>query len=231
MKKTTTVAFLLLISLKAFCSPLLDTIQAIESDWAISYYQNSQEQQKADYPKLLQRARDIGKQYPNHAEPKIWQAVLLSANAAYQSPFDALDSLKRAKQLLEQAIAINPEALEGAAFVTLGTLYYMVPGWPVSFGDNQMAEQLLKKGLSINPDGIDANYFYADFLLQQDKISEAERHLHIALTAPIRPEQILADSELQKDAGQALLSTRKRKLNEGKSKFLSLFSSAKYEGR
>nr|WP_305906392.1 hypothetical protein [Methylomarinum sp. Ch1-1]MDP4519073.1 hypothetical protein [Methylomarinum sp. Ch1-1] len=153
---------------------------------------------------------------------------MLSANATFQSPFSALESLDKAKSLLEKAIEIDPQALEGSAYVTLGSLYYMVPGWPVSFGDKQAAEKMLKKALEINPDGIDSNYFYGDYLLSQDKIAKAEEYFKTASSAPIRQEQRLADTELQNDANIALKKARKRRLSQGKNKFLSLFSSASY---
>jgi hypothetical protein len=63
-----------------------------------------------------------------------------------------------------RAIQLDPNASEGAAFVTLGSLYYMVPGWPIAYGDTNKADALLKKALVINPNTIDANYFYGDFL-------------------------------------------------------------------
>ena len=88
--------------------------------------------------------------FANAAEPKIWLATIMATNAAFESPFTALSSLEKAKELLEEAIRINPHALEGSAYVTLGTLYYMLPSWPISFGDDDMAERLLKTSLK-NP--------------------------------------------------------------------------------
>lgn len=224
MNKTTIVAFLLLFCSSIAASPLADSINQLESDWAIAYYRDTPKQQKSSYTQLLQRARQIARQFPDAAEPKIWQAILLSAYAEYESPLKALKALDKAKNLLEEAISSHPEAMEGAALVTLGTLYYKVPGWPVSFGDQEKAELLLLQALEINPDGIDANYFYADFLLEQERFTEAESFLKTASEAPIRQEQKFADLELQKSASTALTNTQQRKLNV-KNRFLSWFSS------
>jgi hypothetical protein len=57
-------------------------------------------------------------------------------------------------------MAIDPRALQGSAYTSLGSLYYQVPGWPIGFGDDKRAEAMLLKALEINPDGIDPNYFY-----------------------------------------------------------------------
>ncbi|MNN01373.1 hypothetical protein D3C81_1139900 [compost metagenome] len=79
-----------------------------------------------------------------------------------------------------------------------------MPGWPISFGDDKRAEQLLKQALSLNPDGIDANYFYGDFLLRQKRHAEAKVALEKALAAPPRPGREVADAGRRKEA-QALL--------------------------
>lgn len=39
-------------------------------------------------------------------------------------------------------------------------------GWFIGFGDDEMVEKMFKKVLEINFDGIDFNYFYGDFLVE-----------------------------------------------------------------
>ncbi|MGZ0077595.1 tetratricopeptide repeat protein [Methylomonas sp. ZR1] len=226
MSKATFVVLLILFAGPLHASELATAIARLESEWASVYYQSDETRQRQTYPQLLETAAELTKRYPNAAEPKIWQATIIATNAAFQSSLSALSSLQTAKTLLEEAIAQNPNALDGAAYVTLGTLYYMVPGWPVSFGDNQLAEQMLKASLKINPNGIDANYFYADYLLQQDRSAEAEEYLHKAVQAPLRKQQVFADTQLQNEAKMALAHTQQRKSNAGKNKFQSLFTSA-----
>ena len=231
MNKATIVVFLLLFSLPLWASDLTTSIASLETAWATTYYQTDADQQKQAYPQLLAQAQELSNRYPSAAEAKIWQATILASSAKFQSPLQALATIKQAKLLLEQAIKLNPQALDGAAFVTLGSLYYMVPSWPVSFGDPQKAEQLLKASLAINPNGIDANYFYADYLLQQDRLAEAEIYFHKAAQSPIRSQQPLADSQLQNEAKLALANTQQRKRNSGRNKFLSLFTTATYSGQ
>ncbi len=226
MIKTTLVVFLLLFALPLSASELSSAVANLESEWAAAYYQSNESQQKQAYPALLEKAAELSRRYPNATEPKIWQATIMVTNATYESSLTVLSTLETAKSLLEDAIKQNPSALDGAAYLTLGTLYYMVPGWPVSFGDNQKAEQMLKISLYINPKGIDANYFYADFLLQQDRISEAEEYFRKATQAPVRKQQVFADTQLQKEAKLALVNTQQQKNNAGKNKLHSLFTAA-----
>ena len=177
MKVATLVVFLILFAQSVCASDLGKAVAILETEWAQAYYQNNDAKQKQLYAPLLDKAATLVKHYPQAAEPKIWQANLIASNAAFESSITALSSLDQAKNLLEEAIRINPKALDGAAYVTLGTLYFKVPGWPVSFGDNRLAEQMLKTGLKINPNGIDTHYFYAEFLLYQDRTDEALEHL------------------------------------------------------
>ncbi len=227
MKKTTIVAVLLLMSSALSANNIMPEINTIESQWAQIYYSQNSKQKKENYPVLLNKIQSLSGEYPEAIEPKIWEALVIATNAEFESPFSALGSIKRAKKILEETIQKKPTALDGAAFVILGTLYYMTPGWPISFGDQDRAEQLLKRGLKINPESIDSNYFYADYLLSKNKISDAQRYFKLAINSPSRPEQQFADEQLKKEAFIALKNTEDRKLEHGRNNFLSLFSNAK----
>ncbi len=212
MIKTTYVAILLLFSGLLCAEPLDVAVQQLESDWAKVYYTQSDQQQRQSLNRLIDRARNLSQQFPDSAETKIWHAVLLSTQAANLAPLDALLALDKAKALLEQSIKQKPTAMKGAAYVTLGTLYFMAPGWPVSFGDDSKAEKMLKKGLQLSPEGIDSNYFYAKFLLDQGKEKAALKHLKRALHAPLRKNQRFADLQLKQEALATLNNNQQKKL-------------------
>ena len=81
-----------------------------------------------------------------------------------------------------------------------------MPGWPLSFGDDDVAAKMLKKALTINPNGIDSNYFYADYLAEQDDYKQAKNFLLKAKAAPARPHRPIADEGRQREIA-ALLKT------------------------
>ena len=111
----------------------------------------------------------------------------------------ALGIAKAARRDLERAIELDPVALDGSAYTSLGTLYHKVPGWPIGFGDHDKAEQLLRKALDINPNGIDANYFYGELQLELGHRAEAAQYLTRAKAAPPRPGRALADRGRQQE--------------------------------
>ncbi len=106
----------------------------------------------------------------------------------------ALGLVKQARALYEQAIAIDGKVLDGSAYGSLGVLYYKVPGWPIAFGSKAKAEEMLKKALALNPAGIDPNFFYGEFLIENDRLAEGISHLERALQAAPRPGRQVADT-------------------------------------
>jgi Tfp pilus assembly protein PilF len=112
-------------------------------------------------------------------------------------PFSALDAIHEARDWLIKAIKIDPNTMDGSAYLTLDTLYYLAPKWPVSFGDDDVAKQMLDTALKINPDSIDANYFYGEFLLMHNKSNDAALYLERAASAPARTEQLYAGNQLK----------------------------------
>ncbi len=227
MKKIFFVVFCLLLNDSCFADNLSNKLRRLESEWAQIYYSYPKSKQPEAYQHLLKKTASLVEKHPQRAEPKILHAVVISTNAGVENGFSALSSIRQARDLLLAAIALDPNAFDGSAFVNLGTLYYMVPGWPIAFGDNEKAEQLLLTALKINPNGIDANYFYGDFLLTQGKTEEAIKYFTLALNAPVRAEQAFADNKLQEEARTALLNTNYRKVSGAKDKFMSSFSSAR----
>ena len=224
MKKTTFVA-LLLLSSQCTAENLNDSLQHIESEWASIYYSMPKQKRGPEYCRLLDKTINLSRQHPNNAEPIIWEAIVKATNADHQDAVSALKAIHEARDLLLKAIQINPQAMSGSAYVTLGTLFYMAPKWPIGFGDETTAEKMLQTALKINPNGIDSNYFYGDFLLANNRLNEAEKYFKRAIAVPARAEQIYADNRLKEDAKLALKNTKERKISSSKGLFASLFNS------
>src|ERR1700720_4595171 len=85
----------------------------------------------------------------------------------------------RCKMMVGQAYNLDPARLDAGATTSLGVLYYRVPGFPIGFGDKAKARQLLEQAIKLAPNGLDAWYFYGDFLSTQKeflKAGEAFQH-------------------------------------------------------
>jgi tetratricopeptide (TPR) repeat protein len=185
-------------------------IRQLQRAWAETRYQTPADQQDTAYERLEKAAEMTTAQFPGRAEPLIWQAIILSSHAGASGGLAALTQVRRARTLLEQAEALDPGALDGSVYTSLGSLYYQVPGWPLGYGDDDQAEAYLQKALALNPDGIDPNYFYGDYLYQQARYAEAVDYLGRALAAPPRPGRELADQGRRAEAQSALERARAR---------------------
>lgn len=200
------------MSLSAFAASAPDDldqgIRALQNDWAVIQYQTPANQREARFEALSQQAHALTERFAAKAEPHIWEGIILSSWAGAKGGLGALGLAKQAKAEYETAIQIDSKALGGSALNSLGVLYYKVPGWPVGFGDNKKAEALLQQALAINPDGVDANYFYADYLIYRNRKPEAIPYLEKALKAPPRPGRDVADAGRKQEARALLESVR-----------------------
>ena len=185
----------------------------LQQQWATVKYQQEQQAQPVQtqhYADLIVQAENARKQHPEDARYLIWEGIIRASYAGSKGGLDALSEVKAAKKLFEQALKQDEKALDGSAYTSLGSLYYQVPGWPVGFGSDKKAREYLLKGLEVNPDGIDSNYFYGDFLLQQKEYKAAVAVLEKALLAPPRPGREDADAGRRQEIELALTNARSK---------------------
>ena len=207
MKLTRLLALplLLLVAGSTLAATADELIRPIQEQWAEIKYRQPEKQQSELYRALAEKAHKITEANPNMAEAYIWEGIVVSSEAGARGGLGALSLAKEARRLLEESIKLDEKALNGSAYTSLATLYAKVPGWPIGFGDKKRAEELFKKSLAINPGGLDPNFFYAEYLIDHDRVAEGRSHLETALKAPPRPGRELADSGRRQEI-QALLN-------------------------
>lgn len=187
---------------------LEEDVSALQIEWArIKYERPAPEQEKA-FAELTKSADAVRGKYAGRAEPQIWYGIIAASYAGARGGLGALSLAKDAKKALEQALEIDPKALDGSAYTSLGSLYYQVPGWPIGFGNDDKAREMLDKALALNPDGIDPNYFMGDFLYRKGDYAAARQVLNKALKAPARPGRALADEGRRKEIESLLAAMR-----------------------
>ena len=198
----------------AFAGMDEDVLQ-LQKSWEKLKYQTPLAQQEKGFEELLTQSQKITSQYLGHAEPLIWEGIIEGTFAGVRNGISgqiaALSLVKSAKKSFDEAIKLNPNALHGSAYTSLGSLYYQVPPWPIAFGDNDKAKELLLKGLELNPDGIDANYFYGDYLFKRGDLTKAEQVLKKALQAPPREGREGADEGRKKEINELLKKIAEKK--------------------
>jgi len=183
---------------------VLDDVKRLQDRWAEINYQLEGKTQLSAFEQLVSEATALTAANPAAAEAWIWSGIIKSTYAGAKGGLGALALAKASKADLEQALELDPRALQGSAYTSLGALYYSVPGWPVGFGDHEKAEELLKEALLHNPEGIDSNYFYGSFLITEKRYAEARNYLQKAQQAAPREGRALADTGRQREIADAL---------------------------
>lgn len=196
----------LLVSLQGFAQggAADKSPQALEARWAEISYQLPVAQQEPAFARLAGTAEAASKAEPHSAELLAWRGIILCSWAGVKGGRPAFELVKQARDLLEQAIAIDPKVLDGAAHANLANLYFQVPAWPIGFGNKEKAEQLLKQALALDPEGIDANLFYGDFLFRRGRYDESIAALQKVLAAKPRPGHEVGDDGRRKEAEELL---------------------------
>jgi len=203
---------------QAAAPPAVQTVSALEqeigglqTEWAhIKYEVPDEDAQIKQMQALSQKAASTTARYPDKAEPKIWEAIIVSSQAGLKGGLGALGLVRHARDLLVESLKIDPAALQGSAYTSLGSLYYQVPRWPIGFGDKGKARAYLEQARAINPTGIDPNYFYGDYLIDQGEYAKAIPVLQLALQAPARPNRQVADAGRRKEIQEAIALAQKK---------------------
>ncbi|MDN3555803.1 hypothetical protein [Halomonas maura] len=188
------LAWLATLPALAMDAEVATTVQRLQGRWAEIRYTLPADRQAAAYASLAKEAERALDAHPDAAELHAWAGIVRSTQAGASGGLAALSLVKQARAELEASLALDPLALDGAAYTSLGALYYQVPGWPLSFGDDDRAEHYLRLGLAANPEGLDSLYFWGDYLHEQGRDALARQALRHALDAPPRPGRERADA-------------------------------------
>ena len=202
-------ALLVLASVAPVGAASLDVdLRDIQKAWARINYSTAPVDQKAmEFGQLATKAAALSASQPGRAEPMVWHGIALASQAGTKGGLGALSLAKQARSVLESSLKIDAAALSGSAHTSLGTLYHKVPGFPVGFGDDKKARKHLETALKLNPTGIDPNFFYAEFLLDEGETALAIKHLKIAQAAPSRPGRETADAGRRQEIAALLSKT------------------------
>ncbi len=207
---TVALAAMLIFSANVWAG-MEDDVARVRQEWERIKYQVALKEQEAAFEKLAKDSEKVMAQYATQAEPAIWHGIIEASHAGAKGGLGALSIVKNARKSFEQALAINPKALDGSAYTSLGSLYYQVPGWPIGFGDDKKALEFLQKGLALNPNGIDPNYFLGDFLYRSGDYAGAEQALRKALQAQPREGRKVADDGRRKEINELLDKVHEKK--------------------
>jgi tetratricopeptide (TPR) repeat protein len=199
-----------LASMPSYADDFGKDLAAIQSEWATANYQTAGKARGDAFTALVDHAATFRARYPERAEAQAWEGIVLSTYAGEVGAMGAMKVAKAARAALERAEKLDPTALAGGIYASLGALYSKVPGGFIGFGNDTLAAQYFEKALAVDPDNIDNNYFYGEFLLDQGAYGHARTVLEHALAAPAVVDRPVFDAGRREEI-RALLAVAQRK--------------------
>jgi tetratricopeptide (TPR) repeat protein len=196
----------------AAASDTFDTdLAALREEWAAAAYEpHGAQARAAAFETVVAHAADLRAANPERVEAVAWEGIILSDYAGEVGALSAMKYAKAARDALLRAEKMNPTALAGGVYVSLGALYSKVPGGIVGFGDDARAAEYFQKALAVDADNIDNNFFYGDFLLSEGEYAKAAAVLEHALEAPPVEGRPIFDAGRREEI-RALLATARGK--------------------
>jgi len=185
-------------------------LSTLQHQWVQANYEEDDKVKEVAFIALQDSSTLLTAVFPEQAQIWIWHGIIQSSYAGVKGGLSALSLVDDAKDSFEKALTLDENALQGSAHTSLGILYLKVPGWPISFGDDDESKKHLKMALEINPTGIDVNYFLAEFYVEQRNYLKAKEHLIAAQSAPARLNRADADKFRQLEVSTLLIQVNKK---------------------
>jgi len=203
-----------LLPMSAAADEVTDAVHELEIEWAAANYKTAEDDKEALFKVLVEKSAAVTAKYSDRAEPKIWEAIIRAGYAGamggMSSLFNAMPQMELGRDLLLEAVNIDESALNGGAYTTLGSFYYMVPGGFIGFGDEEKAEEYLKKAEQIAPENMDLNYYFGDFWMEQKKYKKAIAYFEKVLSHPVIESRPVYSVGRKAEAAEKLAAAKKK---------------------
>jgi len=117
---------------------------------------------------------------PDNPEYHYYLALSIGLEVRHASIAEASLKIRALMSTLERVIELDEGYDEGGALRVLGALYAKAPPWPTGPGDLDKALELLERAVEDHPGHPLNHLFYAEALIEDDELEEAESELNEA---------------------------------------------------
>lgn len=143
----------------------------------------------AKYQTAIDTASDLIEMSPKSIPGNFWKAAAIGKQGLDIGITKSLSNAKPMKKHLEVVLAQDEKLEQGGPHRAMGRLYFKLPGWPISFGDNKKSEEHLRKAVKIDPKHLGNRAYLAETLEALGKDKEAREHMEYVLSAKVNPKR------------------------------------------
>jgi len=149
---------------------LSTNLALVSNRWAeIRYTLGHKTEQQWGLKELQDFTAQVINKWPDSTDALTWHGQVVVTRAEVASSMDALKFARQARDIFAKCVAMDETALNATAHISLGTLYYEMPSWPISFGSQFEARKHLQRALELFPDDIEAHFYNAGYQKKFDR--------------------------------------------------------------
>lgn len=172
---------------------LEDTFSDFENRWAMTVFELPIGKRDRALKSLLFEARDLANKYSDLPKAAAWHGIVANECLRNGCMSRSTRLRREARDALLKAESLDPLVLDGLVYATLGTLYSHAPTYLGGFGSKTKGIGYMWRAIVLDPEGLDANYLYAELLVDEKRYKDAREVLVKASALPARPNHMRAD--------------------------------------
>jgi tetratricopeptide (TPR) repeat protein len=192
---------------------LEDTFSDFENRWATTVFELPIGKRDRALKSLLFEARDLADKYSDLPKAVAWHGIVANECLRNGCMSRSTRLRREARDALLKAESLDPLVLDGLVYATLGTLYSQAPTYLGGFGSKTKGIGYMWRAIVLDPEGLDANYLYAELLVDEERYRDAREVLIKASALPPRPDHLRADLGRQRQI-EVLLQKVESQLNQ-----------------
>ncbi|MGB5688781.1 MAG: hypothetical protein WBM45_05860 [Woeseiaceae bacterium] len=172
----------------------------VEQRWAGAVYESTGRQKNKALATLLGDVRELASTHGDNPKAVAWHGIVAHACVRNHCKSNSSKLRREARDALLKAESMGPGPLGSLVYGNLGGLYAETSSSLGGFGSKVRGIGYMWKAIVLDPEGLDANYLYAELLVDEKRYKEAHEILLKASTAIVRPGHERADSGRREQA-------------------------------
>ena len=180
-------------SATAQASTVDEALQDVEQRWAGAVYESTGRNKNKALATLLGDVRELASIYDDNPKAVAWHGIVAHACVRNHCKSNSSKLRREARDALLKAESLGPGPLGSLVYGNLGGLYAETSSSLGGFGSKVRGIGYMWKAIVLDPEGLDANYLYAELLVDEKRYKEAHEILLKASSAIVRPEHARAD--------------------------------------
>ena len=177
----------------ARASTVDEALTDIEQRWAGAVFESKGRQQNKALATLLSDVRELASTHGENPKAVAWHGIIAHECVRNHCKSNSSSLRREARDALLKAESLGPGPLRSLVYGNLGGLYAHTSSNFGGFGSKVRGIGYMWKAIVVDPEGLDANYLYAELLVDEKRYRDAHDVLLKASTTIVRPEHERAD--------------------------------------